>query len=522
MNYRCSVTGKNFTVTDGEARLLESFGLPIPDRSPLERWIYAIGQSTPFDFRRVTCPVTGQPILSRWSEDGKIIGASSEWFWSDACDNRSAGRDFDFSRPFFDQYCELAGDCFAPSINQVDCEGSPYVNACYHVKNCHLCFACRGIQDCLYCLLCAQSTDLLLCVGLSNSELCYACLDSDRLYGCRKVIDSQGCTDCYWCRDCIGCTNCFQCTGLRQARDGYYYRNQRIDKEQWIRLVDEAAFGSFGAEQRIDAEASQFFASQPAYTTNFNNENCHASFRLTNSKNCSHTFSSNNCVDCSSLRFSDSCRDCHCVMWGKQSERCYYVAGGENAYDCAFCDGLAGGGRNLTYCFCCYNGCTDLFGCFYLKKQSYCILNKQHSKDDYLKLRERIIEHMRETGEWGRWFPPQFYAVPYSQSWAHYFLMQLSTEEILQRGLLAPVAAPLRDVGASFELPDQIGAFGDELCGKQLCCALSGRPYGVSIAERDIFRKHQAPIPRIHWGELLSQIQQQSASRSAEALEVDG
>jgi hypothetical protein len=40
-----------------------------------------------------------------------------------------------------------------------------------------------------------------------------------------------------------------------------------------------------------------------------------------------------------------------------------------------------------------------------MKKNSYCILNKQYSEDRYEKLVLKIVRHMQETGEWGQFFP---------------------------------------------------------------------------------------------------------------------
>ena len=44
--------------------------------------------------------------------------------------------------------------------------------------------------------------------------------------------------------------------------------------------------------------------------------------------------------------------------------------------------------------------CKYCFGCVGLRNKSYCILNKQYTKEEYETLVPRIIAHMRETGEW--------------------------------------------------------------------------------------------------------------------------
>lgn len=519
-NHSCSITGSRFTISESESRLLEHFGLPLPERSAFERWLYAVGQSTPFVFRKVVCPATNQPILSRWSESGKIRGVSPEWFWSDECDNTSVGQDFDFTRPFFEQFCEVAANSYAPSMTRYSCENSPYVNASHGLKDCHLCFACASLQDSLYCVLCTQSKDLLFCSGVTHSELSYWCLDSTRLYGCRYVQDSEGCTNCYFSTDCIGCSNCFQCHGLRQASNGYYVRNQSVTREVWEQTLQEAQFGSYAAEQFTRDEAARFFADLPSYPHSFGNEECSEIYRVSNSKTTHHAMYCRNCHDCSGVIFSSNCKDCHSTVWGRDCEGCYYVIGADRAFDCMYCDGLAGGGRNQAYCFCCSNGCTDVFGCFFLKKKSYCILNKQYTPQAYAELRPKIIDHMRSTGECGAWFPPEFYSVPYNQSWAQFFLAELDEQQILARGLGVAAAEPFRATTSSVELPDHIEQTDEAICGKELACLKTSRPYSLSKQELAALKKHLAPVPRLHWSEALTQMQRQGTDRARIALRV--
>src|SRR5436190_2140193 len=49
--------------------------------------------------------------------------------------------------------------------------------------------------------------------------------------------------------------------------------------------------------------------------------------------------------------------------------------------------------------------CHDCFGCYGLKKSEYCILNKQYTEEEYKRLLPKLVEHMKKTGEWGKWFP---------------------------------------------------------------------------------------------------------------------
>lgn len=55
------------------------------------------------------------------------------------------------------------------------------------------------------------------------------------------------------------------------------------------------------------------------------------------------------------------------------------------------------------------------------------ILNRAYSQDEYEKLCGKIIDHMRQSGEWGEFFPTSLSAFGYNETVAQeYFPM---TEE---------------------------------------------------------------------------------------------
>ncbi|MEI8091811.1 MAG: hypothetical protein WCG98_06440 [bacterium] len=68
-------------------------------------------------------------------------------------------------------------------------------------------------------------------------------------------------------------------------------------------------------------------------------------------------------------------------------------ASGYNGYKSAFVN-LCRTNNELLYCDYCMN-CQNCFGCAGLQNQSYCILNKQYTKDEYEKLVPQIIEKMK-------------------------------------------------------------------------------------------------------------------------------
>ena len=78
---------------------------------------------------------------------------------------------------------------------------------------------------------------------------------------------------------------------------------------------------------------------------------------------------SNNIVDCLFADYCEHCFDCVKI------NHCYGLSHCDNCINCS----------NSSYLFNC-EGCHDFFKCANLHNQSYCINNKQYTKEEYLKL----------------------------------------------------------------------------------------------------------------------------------------
>jgi len=54
-----------------------------------------------------SCDLTGKMVISLFHPESPHVVYNQDDWWSDKWDALSYGRDFDFSRPFFDQFHEL-------------------------------------------------------------------------------------------------------------------------------------------------------------------------------------------------------------------------------------------------------------------------------------------------------------------------------------------------------------------------------------------------------------------------------
>ena len=145
-------------------------------------------------------------------------------WWSDKWDPFSYGRDFDFSRPFFDQWVEFQNTVphFSLAVLRQTMENSDYCNHAGYLKNCYLlvnsdyseqCLFGKGVNRCFDCLDCLKTYDCQTCYEATN---CYNCAFSS------DIIDCHNSSDCHFSSNLIGCKNCFGCVNLRNKK--FYFQ----------------------------------------------------------------------------------------------------------------------------------------------------------------------------------------------------------------------------------------------------------------------------------------------------------
>ena len=105
-------------------------------------------------------------------------------------------------------------------------------------------------------------------------------------------------------------------------------------------------------------------------------------------KNCYLCFNSNYSEDCMYSNGADSSKDSIDNSHINHSEKCYESFWLQNCYQCYFTI-MSADSQNLWFCRDCI-GCNDCVGCANLRKASYCIFNKQYTKEEYLKELESI------------------------------------------------------------------------------------------------------------------------------------
>jgi len=451
---------------------------------------------------RKKCDLTGKMMVSVLSPDKPYKAYNvNDWF-SDKWDPMEYGRDFDFSRTFFEQFHELM--LTTPHIGLAllaDNINSDYTNDNYRLKNCYLIFDGEQAEDSYYgesFILLKNCMDFIF---LYQSELCYECIYCTGCYDLKYSKFCNNCSSSWFLRDCFGCKNCICCANLHQKE--YHIFNKPYLKEEYEEKMKEFNSGDYRLIEEMKKKAEEFFVTQPVKAMRGMQNQDVVGDNLNNCKNAYYLF---DCIDQRDCRYcvdnmakASDCMDMH--AWGDGTERCYNSAlvgaGAMNVYMSCY----AGVGvDSLFYSYWCTRNCKNLFGCFGLKQKEYCILNKQYSKEEYEKLCLKIVEHMKKTDEWGKFFDPSISDYGYNESLASdYYPMR--KEEALAKGYKwsdyeSKVEA--KKIISEDEIPDNIADVSHDILNNAIKCNVTGKLFKIAEPELEFYKKNKLPIPRKH------------------------
>ena len=145
---------------------------------------------------------------------------------------------------------------------------------------------------------------------------------------------------------------------------------------------------------------------------------------------------------------TEDCRDCTEIILGESSYEAQGVCAPHRSIVTRSCFNTI---VDSYYCDMCFS-LRECFGCFGLKKGEYCSLNKQYSKEKYFELKEKSIEHMKNAGEWGEYYPSHLSPFAYNESMAQDYF-PLTKKGALEKGYIW-YDRPERDYKVSIAMED--------------------------------------------------------------------
>ncbi len=463
--------------------------VPAPTFCPMERHRRRLAWRNERTLYRRKCDLCRKTIISIYPSNALFPVYCPECWFSEKWDARSFGRDFDFSQQFFQQFLDLQNSVPRLSLINARNENSDYCNLVGESKNCYLIFGSLGCEDCLYGKP-ERSKDCLDSLILWKSELCYECVDSDNLYQCAFCQECLHSRDLAFCFDVRNSHNCFLCAGLRNAEyrilNKQYTREEYFKwKEQWSLLNRKNLIEFFEKFKKIKQSVPRKNLIGVA------NENVIGD-HVSHSKNCFHVF---DVLESEDLRYAttiEKCKTCMDADMGEFSELIYEMCGFHRMQDARLSHWCWDGCQKITYCSACRNT-RDSFGCVCADNISHCILNKQYSKEEYEELVPKIIEHMKQNGEFGEFFPVKISPFSYNETAAHEYY-PLVKKEALKRGYKWKDDEPKDYKPATLStIPDNIP---DNITQEVLACETCEKNYQIQKQEVLFYQKMGLPIPR--------------------------
>src|SRR3989344_2333291 len=430
----CQNCKKEFRVEPEDFSFYEKIKVPPPTFCPERRMQRRMAWRNERTLHRNKCTMTGKSVVSCFSKDSPFTIYERDIWWSDQWDPLEYGQEYDFSRPFFEQFRKLL-------------EKVPLPN---------------------------------LFIG--------KCVNTFFLY------------------DCKNCINCFGCTNLRNKSNCMW--NEQLTKEAYDKQLKELNLNSFKnlmlAKEKFEnlkMKAIRRYANI-IRSTNVSGDN------IINSDNCQ------NCFD-----LFGEVKDCkfitNCAIKFYTSYDGYGVgANSELVYEAM--DSGVDASRllftltaweclNTEYCINCH-GSNNLFGCVGLRNKSYCILNKQYTKEEFLKLREEIMKHMMEMPysdkrgnvyRYGEYFPAEISPFGYNETVARDYF-PINKNDIIKNGYkyIEKEKPEYQATRMAKYLPDNIKDTDEQILKEVIECESCRRPFKIIENELIFLKRFNLALPR--------------------------
>lgn len=438
------------------------------------------------------CDFSKKNIISLYAPGTPYKVYNADIWWSDKWSPFEFGRDFDFSRSFFEQFQEL--NMATPKLSLINDNNVQSVNCEYTTdfsfgKDCYYAFSTWYTEDLLYATFCNRSNHSC---DISYSPECdnaYECVDCHSCNNSRYLTNCVNTSFSAFCYDLKNCQNCLFSHGLRGKE--YYVENRFVGKEAYELALDALQLHTASGIAAAQKHFEDLIVLAPRRALNQKNcENCQGDYL----RGCKDT-DAFDVMECENSRFlfrGETMKNCYDLETAGQCQLCYECITCDNSYGC-FSTIFSWKNTNVAYAVDCH-GSQDLFGCVSLRNARYCILNKQYSKEEYETLVPKIIASMRNMGEWGEFFPLSMSPFAYNESLAMEY-HPTTREETAVLGARWRDANTRQQIIQTAVIPDDIHAVSPDITNQILACDRCENNYKIIPRELAFYLNKGIPIP---------------------------
>lgn len=492
MHQLCEICGQPLNWTEQDLSLFKKLDVPTSNICPDCRHRTKMAFRNERSLYKRMCDLCKKEIISMFNPTSPYTVYCKECWWSDKWDPLNYAQDFDFNKPFFEQFDAFLKKVPKCAIDNFDQENSDYCNFSCHNKDSYMLFGTWFNERSMYCNTALHSLEVRDCLYVNKCRHSYELIDCEECYELFCAQNCMFCSNSYFLYDCKNCQNCIFCWNLRNKQ--LHISNRPVSKEEF------------------SAKIKEFLGSYKAFKEAFKK------YRELTKKEAIHKFMEGEKNENSSGNLLWGCKNSHNVFYGLEAEDVtnsirttkhqkdsMFINGnscGELMYDSIHCDYChngkfsIGGEHNTDFSYCqfCYQ-CEYIFGCISLRHKKYCILNKQYSKEKYEELIPKIIEHMTKTGEYGYFFPMSISPFGYNETVAQEYY-PLTKEKALSLGAKWLDKDRKEFKQSTAEIPDNITNIDEKICNEILQCESCGKNYKIIKQELAFYKKYNLPIPR--------------------------
>jgi hypothetical protein len=435
-----------------------------------------------------------------------------ECFYGDKWDPLSYGREYDFDKPFFEQFKNLFDVVPRVSLFQRNSINSDYSNMVGEAKNVYLSASVvKNSENIFYSKCIDSSKDIVDCLNIINgSESLYENVEGQRNYNSQYLLLCRDCIDTYYSVDCINCSNCVLSYNLRNKK--FCIRNKQYTKEEYFVELEKLNLKSRASRQVLLREFEEI-KNKAIYRfgniTKCVNVTGNNMLNVKNSKNCFEIYNAEDSKNCfRGFEF----KDCMDFDFGGKSELIYeYTSGGLNDFNVKFSHAALDQVQNANYSDYCKNS-TNIFGCIALRNNKYVIFNKIYEKEEFQKLKDQIIEQMNNFPfvdnagriyKYGEFFPIELSPFAYNETLAQELFP--ITKDQAENNFYPWRDPEVKDFNITVpcdEIPDNIDEINESFLKEVLECSHKGKcdqqcnlAFRLTSYELMFYKKHDIPLP---------------------------
>ena len=336
---------------------------------------------------------------------------------------------------------------------------------------------------------------------------------ADNVYFCSTVWNNNynifysryitNCNNIWFSSNLIWCSECINCDDLQNKK--YCIENKEYSKEEYLKkkkeiLKDKKEFLNY--YKKINKKALNYNSKNVSWNALYFSENAHNSYFLKRIKNANNTMVWDWFDFCENVYDSFdiwiNSKDLYWCFWVWLNSTNIYLSWGswENS-------------SNIFYSYA-LGSCSHCIWCIWLKNKSYCILNKQYSKQEWEELSDKIFSQMEK--DWILWdfFPWELNPFYFNDTMA-WLLWDFTKEEVEKEGYM------WRDKEIKVDIPEWSEVISTKDLNnyqwynenwewkinpeilEKIIKDDKWNYYRIIKMEYDFLIKHWLPLPELHW-----------------------